>query len=80
MRTHEGKSVWKETINFLKSQKPLKNFNLHKGLQKSAQLHATDLGKNNMMGHVGSNGSTMRSRIEMYSVFKNSQIGENVAQ
>lgn len=53
---------------------------MHKGLEKSAQYHATDLGNNNMMGHVGSNGSTMSQRVEMFSIHNNGSIGENVAQ
>lgn len=68
MLSHEGKSVFLETIEYLKAQKPVQKVAMHKGLSKASQGHADDLGKHNMMGHVGSNGSSMSERIGRHCV------------
>ena len=64
----------------MKAQKPVQKVSIHKGLGKASQGHAEDLGENNMMGHVGSNGSTMPERIKRYCIHNSGHIGENVTQ
>ena len=80
MVTREGKSAWMEAIAFLKQQQPLSPLASHKGLQMAAQLHANDLAANDMMGHYGSNKSSMTDRILLFCERDNGELGENVAQ
>jgi hypothetical protein len=55
LATVEGAPLWKETIEFLRKQKPMPPLTLHKGLCKSAQEHVVDLAKHNMIGTIGVN-------------------------
>ena len=74
--TKEGPGAVKKAIKFLKTAKPINALIMSKALCKASQDHAKDLGDNNMKGHDGSDGSSMKDRIQRYCEWK-SKIGEN---
>ncbi len=47
----------------LNSRKPVSNLEIELRLLKIARLHAVDLGKNNLMSHISSNGETTQQRF-----------------
>ncbi len=51
---------------------------LSAGLSRAAADHVRDTGSHGMTGHIGSDGSTFRTRIERYGVWSGSS-GENIA-
>ncbi len=51
---------------------------LSAGLSRAAADHVRDTGGHGMTGHIGSDGSTFRMRIERYGVWSGSS-GENIA-
>lgn len=44
---------------------------LHDGLSKAAEQHAEDIGEHGILGHIGSDGSDVESRIESFVVWAN---------
>lgn len=76
--TVEGPNLWKEAINFLNNQNPVPTIGWDDKLAKAAQDHATDLGKNAMTGHIGSDKSTPAQRIMRYGS-PNTFAAENIA-
>ncbi len=44
---------------------------LHDGLSKAAEEHAEDIGEHGIVGHIGSDGSDVESRIESFVVWAN---------
>lgn len=62
-RVNESKQTWIECYKFLMSQKPLSPLKLSETLTLAASDHAKDLAKTGMMGHTGSDGSSMADRI-----------------
>lgn len=62
-RVNESKQTWIECYKFLINQKPLPPLRLSQALTQAAQDHAIDLAKTGMMGHTGSDGSSMADRI-----------------
>lgn len=77
LMTNEGPSAITDCISFLKSASPLAPFSLVQELAQAAQDHADDIGPKGIVGHGGSNGSTMSSRIEKYGDWE-STVGENI--
>ena len=61
---NESVKAWHECKTFLKQQKPMDPFKLSESLNMSALDHATDLAKHNMMGHTGTDGSDLTTRIK----------------
>lgn len=78
LRTTEGPSVITETIQFLRSQVPLAPLELSQGMTMAARDHANDRGPQGLMGHQGSDGSTVSDRLDRYGSW---QIGaaENIS-
>ena len=66
IETYEGVQGVKDTIEFLKNQKPVKELIYSEELSLSARDHVLDIGENNLCGHRGSNKSTLNDRIEKY--------------
>ena len=66
IETYEGIQGIKDTIEFLKNQKPVKELIYSEELSLAARDHAIDIGENNLHGHKGSNKSTLNDRIEKY--------------
>ena len=77
IETYEGIQGIKDTIEFLKNQKPVKELNYSEELSLAARDHAMDIGENNLYGHKGSNKSTLNERIEKY-VEWNGLISESI--
>jgi uncharacterized protein YkwD len=65
-RTNEGLDVWHEAIEFLQAQQPMPALEWHDGLASAVNDLASDLGPKGVIGHVGSDGSSMSDRIERY--------------
>ena len=66
IETYEGIQGIRDTIEFLKNQKPVKELEYSEELSLAARDHALDIGENNLYGHKGSNKSTLNDRIEKY--------------
>jgi len=62
----EGRSVIEEAIDSLKKTEPLPSLELSKGLSNAAQSHANDTGDKGIVGHIGSNESTIQERLEKF--------------
>jgi len=77
LRTHEGVSVYEECIEFLRNQPPVPALKLDNILSRAAQDHADDIGPHGIIGHVGSSGFTLDSRISAYINWEN-KVGENI--
>ena len=68
----------KETVEFLQRQSPLAPLKLQVALLTSAARHATDQGRAGARGHVGTDGSSIRERIEA-AAGEVGQVGEDIA-
>lgn len=66
IETYEGIQGIKETIEFLKNQKPVKELIYSEELSLAARDHVMDIGEKGISGHIGSNKSTLNDRIEKY--------------
>ncbi len=69
LETVEGVAALDEAIRDLESASPLPGLDASAGLALAARDHAVDLGSHGARGHVGSDGSTMRGRLERYGHF-----------
>jgi hypothetical protein len=67
LETFEGVNAVEEAIRFLSVQKSVPKLNYSEELSKAAKDHAMDIGKNNLHGHEGSDGSILSDRIERYT-------------
>jgi hypothetical protein len=76
--TNEGPSAWHEAIDFLRNQQPLNPISWNDSLESAANDHANDIGPNGIMGHTGSDGSSMTDRIDRHGNWE-SNVGENIA-
>ena len=78
--TNEGIAAVDEAIRFLKSAKPLPALKMSNGMSRGANDQATDLVRNQMTGHKGSDGSLPEDRCGRYGRLVGSQaVGENIA-
>ena len=59
LMTQEGPKSYEEAIEFLKKQPPLKPLGLSKGMCRAAQDHADDTGPAGVIGHYGTDKSSM---------------------
>lgn len=66
IETYEGVQGIKDTIDFLKMQKPVKELKYSEELSLAARDHVIDIGENSLYGHIGSNKNTLNDRIEKY--------------
>jgi len=66
IRTVEGRSAVEECIKVLSSTKPLKPLFPSEALTLAALDHAKDTGPVGIVGHTGSDGSSLRERINRY--------------
>lgn len=76
--TNEGAEVIKETIAFLKAQKPLNTLDWNIDLWKACRDHNEDQAPNGDTGHYGSDGSDPFERINRYGRLVGLS-GENLA-
>ena len=68
----------KECYDELRKSKSFSALQPKKGLSQAAKDHAADTGPKGIIGHTGSNGSSMSDRINRYGTWK-SGISENVS-
>ena len=76
-RTNDKKGLekaLKEIRDLLLKQQPLSKLDSSVALYKAAKDHANDISKNTIMGHIGSDKSNPKTRIEKYGTFM--QLGE----
>ena len=66
IETIEGISAYKEAINFLKTQKPIKEMIFDEEISRASQDHANDIGSTGSTDHRGSDGNTNDDRISRY--------------
>ncbi len=64
--THEGAGAVTECINELNSTSAIEKLSIEKGLNLSAQWLADDQARTGQMGHTGSDGSNLSTRINRY--------------
>jgi uncharacterized protein YkwD len=76
--THEGVAGLNEAVNHLKSMTPVGALVWADGLEKAAIDHVKDTGPKGLFGHNGSDGSSMRDRVERYGTWGGA-IGENIS-
>ncbi|CAD8125984.1 unnamed protein product [Paramecium sonneborni] len=80
--TNEGDSAVNE---FLNNQKSIGELKWSKGLESAARDHVKDIGSKGLIGHNGSDGSSMSDRIERYgewemTVSENIIFGQNTGE
>lgn len=67
VKTVEGKAAIQEAIEFLENIDEISSeLVINEALCKVAQSHASDLGKHGMVGHIGSQGSTLDDRLSLH--------------
>ena len=76
--TREGVAALNECVRELKRQKPLPLVSPDYGLTKAARDHVRDQSRSGRTGHLGSDRSSMRNRIERYGIWQ-TRIAENIA-
>ena len=73
----EGKAAVKEVIEVLNETKSLQAMVPNKILEKASVDHTMDTFKNDLMGHIGSDGSKIEDRISRYGIWRGN-CGENI--
>lgn len=74
---NEGKVATNELINYLRSAQPREAMTYDTDLEKAARDHALDIGENSILGHSGSDGSTVGERVTRHRSW--TTVGENIA-
>lgn len=77
LMTDEGPAGVKGTIEYLKTADSLPPLEWDDNLGRAARDHASDIGPKGIVGHTGSDGSSMSDRIERYCQW-DGQIAENI--
>jgi uncharacterized protein YkwD len=75
--TVEGPAAVDEAIAFLEAQAPLPGLARDVDLDRAAADHARDQGRTGETGHVGSDGSTLGTRVRRHGAARG--MGENIA-
>lgn len=78
LTTQEGKQAWFEARQQLQSQQKLDPFEWSDALALAAKDHCEDAGPLGIMGHKGSDGSSLKDRILRYGDWQKA-IAENIA-
>lgn len=76
--TKEGVKALQECVRDMKKHSPMPLVYPSPGLTRAARDHVSDQSRSGKTGHLGSDRSTMRSRIERYGEWK-VRIAENIA-
>lgn len=85
----EGISAILDSIEFVKSQPPLKPFYWNKYLSKVSKLHASECSKNNSVSHKSKKGEKPIQRMKRYghvffggaqSIFTNIRLSKNLQE
>ena len=75
--TSEGPRAVEEAIEFLKTAKPLPEFEWKDNIARACRDHAQDIGPKGLFSHTGSDGSNLGSRLNRYGK-PEGQIAENL--
>lgn len=75
--TREGISALLETIQVLKSTRPMCALTKSEGMRRAAQMHCNDTGSLGIIGHIGSRESTLQDRLDLFGRWGES-IGETI--
>lgn len=78
IKTVEGVSALNECVRELKKLKPLPLVYPNEKLTLAANDHSADQSRTGKTGHIGSDNSNLRARIERYGIWEK-QIAENIA-
>jgi len=78
MATNEGASALEECIRELERTRPISSLFPQKGLVQAARDHTRDQGATGEIGHTGSDGSSLETRLNRYGKWNNSA-GENIS-
>lgn len=66
VKTREGLSGLTEAVDCLRSLSPVSAICVSEGLQRAAQFHCNDLSQTGSIDHIGSNDSTLQTRLGMF--------------
>ena len=75
--TKEGVSALLETIQSIRTIKPMCELEFNEGLRRSAQLHCNDTGPLGIVGHIGSRETTLPDRLSDFGTWADC-IGETI--
>jgi uncharacterized protein YkwD len=78
IETEEGQHALDEAIDVLEDTNPLPPLTLSDGMSDGAADHASDLGTEGLIGHIGSDNSTPLERVSRYGTPAR-MVGENVS-
>ena len=78
LRTNEGIKAVKEAIEYLNKAQPCEPLKWNEELAKAAKEHTEDTGSKGLLSHEGSNGSTVKDRIQKHGKIINCY-GENLS-
>ena len=76
--THEGVRALNECVRELKKATPKPIMFPNEGLTKAATDHSNDQAKSGKTGHIGSDNSNLKARVDRYGKWK-VRIAENIA-
>jgi len=84
IQTNEGKVAYLEAIQFLKTQKPIKELTYDQRLSNACQDHVNDIGPRGLISHESSDGRTLIDRFEKHlewdgSCCENIDVGNKLA-
>jgi len=77
LKTKEGRKLVKETADYLRTLKPIPSITASIYLENASLDHGSDISFNNIFSHTGSNGASLRERVERYGQWRGS-LGENM--
>ena len=66
IQTYEGPDAIKDAIEFLQSQKPVRELKYDKNISLACKDHVYDIGVKGLTTHEGSDGKNISDRIEKY--------------
>mmetsp|Transcript_3627 Transcript_3627/g.485 ORF Transcript_3627/g.485 Transcript_3627/m.485 type:complete len:119 (+) Transcript_3627:113-469(+) len=70
--TREGRAAVQEAIDAVRGLEALDGLTISKGLERAAQVHVNDTGSKGIIGHIGSDESTLQDRLERYGRWSDS--------
>lgn len=77
VRMTEGVSVIEEAITDLRQTSNLKTYEISEKLSRTARMQLSDLQENPSLGHIGKNGSTLKTRLSHFCKVEG-KAGENI--
>jgi uncharacterized protein YkwD len=78
LRVQEGVAALEEAIRFLRRQRAAPRLALSEGLTRAGADHVRDTGPRGILGHTGSDGSSVAERASRHGIWHGA-VGENIA-